>query len=306
MTPVSRSHRGPRDTGGMTSGSSPASSVPSSSGSPSDVAPSAGAASGAGVRRTEVDGVDYLLQDNPGPMSLNGTCTYLIPGRRGLIVVDPGDADAAHQEAVAAQGEMELILVTHRHHDHTGGLPALRDLTGAPSRGLAEEFSVGAEPLRDGEVIPAGDGLCLRVLATPGHTSDSVCLVLVRDGVDVGVLTGDTILGRGTTVIDHPDGRLGDYLGSLERLIALGPVPALPAHGGFPGPVDAVAGAYLAHRRKRLDQVAATITSLRARGTEPGVTAVTDVVYAEVDPSVRRAAEMTVAAQLALLDPDGQ
>ena len=292
----------------MTSGSSPASSGPSSSAAPDSAVPSAdaapGAASGAEARPTEVDGVRYVLQDNPGPMSLDGTCTYLIPGRRGLIVVDPGDADAAHQAAVAAQGEVELILVTHRHHDHTGGLPALRELTGAASRGLAEEFSVGAQPLRDGEVIPAGDGLSLRVLATPGHTSDSVCLVLLRDGVDVGVLTGDTILGRGTTVIDHPDGSLGDYLESLERLIALGPVPALPAHGGFPGPVDAVAGAYLKHRRKRLDQVAATITSLRARGIEPGVTAVTDVVYADVDPTVRRAAEMTVAAQLALLDPE--
>ncbi|WP_394160703.1 MBL fold metallo-hydrolase [Galactobacter valiniphilus] len=248
-----------------------------------------------------VAGVRVLRQDNPGPMTLEGTQSYVIAAPGGAVVIDPGDDDAAHQEALSALGSVALILVTHRHHDHVGGLPRLRELTGAPSRGAAAEFSVGAAPLTDGELIELGPGLALRVLATPGHTGDSISLVLLRDGKDVAVFTGDTILGYGTTIIDHPDGTLQDFLASLEALRALGPVETLPAHGGFPGPVDAIAQKYLEHRLMRLEQVRAAAAGLLERGLEPTVPAVTDVVYAEVDPSVRRAAEHTVSAQLALL-----
>lgn len=271
---------------------------------------------------TPLPQIRVLRQDNPGPMTLDGTQSFVITTPLGAIMVDPGDDDAAHQGALAALGPVRLILVTHRHHDHTGGLARLRALTGAPSRGLAPEFSVGAPPLRDTELIPLdptasgavetvergepGGGLGLRVLATPGHTSDSVSLVLEHHGEALGVLTGDTILGRGTTIIDHPDGRLGDYLDSLERLRALGPVPTLPAHGGFPGPVDALAQAYLEHRRGRLRQMIDAARELVAQGRAVDVAAVTDVVYAEVDPSVRAAAEHTVSAQLALLAERGE
>lgn len=235
-------------------------------------------------------------------MTLDGTVSYLIPTDTGVVVVDPGDDDADHQDALAAAGNVELILVTHRHHDHVGGLERLRELTGAPSRGLSAEFSVGAAPLRDGEVIRTGGTLPdVRVLATPGHTSDSVSFVLEGEDGPLAVLTGDTILGRGTTIIDHPDGRLGDYLSSLERLAALGPVQTLPAHGGFPGPVDAIASAYLEHRRARLAQVEAAVAAIEAAGDEASAEAVADVVYADVEPGVRRAAVHTVNAQLALL-----
>lgn len=260
---------------------------------------------------TPVPQISVLAQDNPGPMTLDGTQTFVIATPQGAVVVDPGDDDAAHQGALAALGPVRLILVTHRHHDHTGGLARLRALTGAPSRGFSPEFSVGAPPLTDAELIPldhaaSGGALDLRVLATPGHTSDSVSLVLERAGEALAVLTGDTILGRGTTIIDHPDGRLGDYLGSLERLRALGPVPTLPAHGGFPGPVDALAQAYLDHRLGRLRQVLDAARGLSASGKAVDVGAVTDVVYAEVDASVRPAAEHTVSAQLALLAERGE
>jgi glyoxylase-like metal-dependent hydrolase (beta-lactamase superfamily II) len=253
-----------------------------------------------------VPGVRVLRQDNAGPMTLEGTQSYVLQAPSGAVVIDPGDDDAAHQEALAALGPVALILVTHRHHDHVGGLARLRGLTGAASRGAAEGFSVGAAPLLDGETLALGDGAHLRVLATPGHTSDSISLVLSRDGVDQAVFTGDTILGHGTTIIDHPDGTLGDYLDSLEALRALGPVPTLPAHGGFPGPVDAVAREYLSHRLMRLEQVKGAADGLRERGLDPTVGAVTDIVYAEVDPSVRGAAEHTVSAQLALLARRGQ
>jgi glyoxylase-like metal-dependent hydrolase (beta-lactamase superfamily II) len=96
------------------------------------------------------------------------------------------------------------------------------ELTGAPVRAADPVQCHGGEPLRAGEVIQAA-GVEIRVLATPGHTSDSVCFHLPGDGPDGSVLTGDTILGRGTTVLDYPDGRLGDYLSSLDTLESLGP-----------------------------------------------------------------------------------
>lgn len=256
-----------------------------------------------GLLPTPIPGVSMLRQENPGPMTLEGTQTYFLPGRTGWVVVDPGDDDEAHQGAIADVGQVELILVTHRHRDHVGGLARLRAATGAPSRGFSTEFSVDAAPLSDGERLPLGGDLAwARVAHTPGHTSDSVSLVLADAAGDVGVLTGDTILGHGTTIIDHPDGRLGDYLASLQRLEALGDLPTLPAHGGFPGAVDTVAGRYLEHRRQRLEQVRAAVASLRSQGARIDVPTVTDVVYADVDASVRRAAEHTVSAQLTLLE----
>jgi len=116
------------------------------------------------------------------------------------------------------------------------------------------------------------------------------------------VLTGDTILGRGTTVIAPPDGSLRDYLGSLRVLAALGHAYVLPAHGPQRLDLEAVAAEYLAHREQRLDQIRDALVHL---GSQAGVAAVTDFVYHDVDDSVRRAAEHSVAAQLEYLRAPG-
>ena len=133
-----------------------------------------------------------LRADNPGPMTLDGTRSYVLraPGSSGCVVVDPGPLLEPHLAALAEAGPVELVLVTHRHADHTGGLARFRELSGAPSRGVSPEFSVGeggagvggaaVEPLADGEVLDVA-GLRIEVLATPGHTADSVCFV-VSDG----------------------------------------------------------------------------------------------------------------------------
>ena len=246
-----------------------------------------------------------LLAPNPGPMTLDGTNSYVLAAPRAgsRIVVDPGPADAGHLGALAAAGPIELILITHRHHDHTEGAAELARLTGAPVRAADPAYCIDAAPLQDGERIAAG-GVVVTVLATPGHTDDSVCFLLaddspVGDGDGAGsVLTGDTILGRGTTVIAPPDGSLRAYLASLERLAALGPRLVLPAHGPTLPDLEMVATQYLAHRRQRLTAVR---NALDALGPEATVTAVTDVVYVDIDPSVRFAAEYSVAAQLEYL-----
>jgi glyoxylase-like metal-dependent hydrolase (beta-lactamase superfamily II) len=259
------------------------------------------------------DGVTLVRAPNPGPMTLDGTNSWVLrgPGARASVVIDPGPTDAAHL-ARLAEGGVELVLITHRHPDHTEAVDAFAELTGAPVRAVDPTWCRGAAPLADRERITAG-GVVLDVLTTPGHTSDSACFALAsrqgtegRDGAaaataPVAVFTGDTVLGRGTTIIAHPDGALGPYLGALERLRALGagrPIPVLPGHGPVLPDLAAICDAYLAHRAERLGQIRDALGRLGADATAE---AVTDDVYADVDPSVRGAAEASVRAQLEYL-----
>ncbi|GAB2744134.1 MBL fold metallo-hydrolase [Sinomonas soli] len=238
----------------------------------------------------------YRLAPNPGPMSLDGTNSYVIaaPDSESVVVVDPGPLDPEHLAELAGAGRVELVVLTHHHPDHTEAAGEFHRMTGAPVRAKDAALCRGAGPLEDGERLEAG-GVRIEVLATPGHTADSICLSLPNDGEHGAVLTGDTILGRGTTVIMFPDGRLGDYLATLRRLEALGPATVLPAHGPVLPDLAGIARAYLAHREERLDQVRAALAELGGGAT---VAQVTDAVYADVDASVRRAAENSVAAQL--------
>jgi glyoxylase-like metal-dependent hydrolase (beta-lactamase superfamily II) len=235
--------------------------------------------------------------DNPSPMTLEGTNTYVLraPGSSGAVVVDPGPLDQQHLAAVAALGPVELILLTHGHPDHAEGAHLLQDMTSAPVAAVERRLSVAADPLRDGQRFEGVGGLRLAVVATPGHTADSVSF-LVEDEA-TALLTGDTILGRGTSVVAHPDGRLGPYLDSLVRIRDLGPLLLLPGHGPVGADAAAVAGDYLAHREQRLAQVRAA----RAGGA---VTArdVVRRVYADVDRELWPAAELSVRAQLEYLD----
>ena len=246
------------------------------------------------VRSSEL--TRFRLAPNPGPMSLHGTNSYLIaaPGAATVVVVDPGPLDDTHLQDLARAGEVELILITHRHADHTAAAARFAELTGAPVRAADPAHCQGGLPLADGEVIRAA-GAVIRVLATPGHTSDSVSFHLPDDGATGSVLTGDTILGVGTTVLDYPDGTLGAYLASLERLENLGPATVLPAHGPVLPALDEIVRAYRDHREDRLAQVRSALAGL---GAGASVSEVADAVYAAVDPAVRPAAELSVAAQL--------
>lgn len=234
-----------------------------------------------------------VLAPNPGPMTLDGTNTWVLraPGHEAAVVVDPGPLHDGHLARVAAEGPVAVILLTHGHHDHSEGARRLAERTGASVRALDPRHRLGDEGLADGDVVAAA-GLEIRVAHTPGHSSDSLCFLLPD-----AVLTGDTILGRGTTVVAHPDGVLHDYLASLQRLRALGDLTVLPGHGPELAHAGEVAQHYLEHRALRLEQVQAA----RAAGA---VTAreVVEVVYADVDRVLWTAAEMSVRAQLDYLD----
>ncbi len=248
-----------------------------------------------GQRRPVTPYASVLLARNPSPMTLDGTNTWLLraPGSESCLVIDPGPDDPEHLRAVvAAAGGVTEILLTHGHPDHSAGAAALRALTRAPVRALDPAQRLGGEGLGEGDVVAAA-GVEVRVLATPGHTADSLCFA-----VGDAVLTGDTVLGRGTTVVAHPDGRLADYLGSLRRLHDLGTRAVLPGHGPELPDLAAITSAYLAHREERLEQIQAALDQL---GPDAAAMDVVRVVYVDVDPVLWPAAELSVRAQLEYL-----
>ncbi|GGN98795.1 MBL fold metallo-hydrolase [Microbispora bryophytorum] len=236
-----------------------------------------------------------VLAPNPSPMTLDGTNTWIVGGADAVLVVDPGPDDEAHLRRVAERVDgrrVTAVLLTHGHPDHSEGAAALARMLGAPVRALDPRLRLGEEGLADGDVVAAGDTE-VRVVGTPGHSFDSLCFWLPGDRA---MLTGDTILGRGTTVI-APDGDLGDYLRSLDRLRQgaemLEATVLLPGHGPVLPDPSGVLDAYIAHRRVRLEQVREAIRRGARDARE-----IVEMVYAEVDRSLWPAAEMSVAAQL--------
>jgi glyoxylase-like metal-dependent hydrolase (beta-lactamase superfamily II) len=245
-----------------------------------------------GQLRPVTAGASVLLADNPGKITLEGTNTWVLRGPRSdeVVVVDPGPDDDEHIARIVAVAPVALVLVSHRHGDHTGGIDRLVEATGAPVRAVEpSHLRGGAAALTDREVIDAA-GLTITVLATPGHTADSVSFVL-----DDAVLTADTVLGRGTTVIDKDDGSLSDYLESLHRLRGLGARWVLPGHGPDLPDLATVAAGYLEHRQQRLAQVRAAVRDL---GDDATARQVVEYVYVDVDEELWDVAEWSVQAQL--------
>ncbi|WP_020391040.1 MBL fold metallo-hydrolase [Kribbella catacumbae] len=253
------------------------------------------------------DYASRLLAPNPGPMTLDGTNTWILraPGAGSAVVVDPGPMLEEHLRAVldaVAQYSVTSVLLTHGHFDHSEGAAWFASQANCPVRSVDPAFRIPtdhARGLAEGDVITSGD-LRIEVLPTPGHTMDSVCFWLPQDG---SLLTGDTVLGRGTSVVAHPDGALGPYLDSLESLRAFANSPAgvqrlLPGHGPVINDPNAVLTYYLNHRHERLNQVR---TALAAGHTT--AEAIVHHVYADVDPILWPAAERSVQAQLAYLNP---
>lgn len=249
-----------------------------------------------------------LLAPNPGMMTLDGTNTWVLqePGASAVVVVDPGPAQDGHLDRLTEElGDVALVLLTHHHFDHAEVAAEFAARKGCGVRALDPGLCVDADPLRDGERLDV-DGLELRVLTTPGHTADSLSFLLPADGA---LLTGDMVLGRGTTVVAHPDGQLGPYFDSIGRMRSLaagGDVTTLwPAHGPVLDDALGVLDFYLAHRRERLAQVEAALARLGARAGEGQADdlprRVVEIVYADVDPALWGAAELSVRAQLAYL-----
>jgi glyoxylase-like metal-dependent hydrolase (beta-lactamase superfamily II) len=250
--------------------------------------------------------LQLIRAPNPGPMTLDGTNTWLVgePTSGPVVVVDPGPMVAAHLEAIvaAAPGGISTILLTHRHLDHAESAVELARRAACGVRAVDPTLRRGPEGLDNGDRVDVA-GATLTAVATPGHTSDSVSLLVAGNDRVVRLLSGDTVLGRGTTVITHPDGDLAAYLDSLARLRDLvderGVAEILPGHGPVVTDPAGWLTYYSEHRVERLDQVRSALAAGARTAAE-----VVAVVYADVDRRVWPAAEQSVRAQLDYLNSE--
>ncbi len=258
--------------------------------------------------------VRRLLAGNPTPFTYTGTQTYLV-GTTDVAVIDPGPDIEAHVDAiVAAVGDARLsaIVCTHTHRDHSPAAALLKARTGAPIIGCAPlalddtgpradaSFDRDYTPddiLADGAVL-RGEGWTLRAVATPGHTSNHICLALPEARA---LFTGDHVMGWSTSVVVPPDGDMAQYLDSLERLMHRDQDEMYFAAHGDPieRPQRFVRG-LIGHRKQREGQI------LRLLGRDVG--AIPDMVlqmYAGIDPKLHRAAGLSVLAHLIDLERRG-
>ena len=251
---------------------------------------------------TRLEGVPYvqlIRAPNPGPMTLDGTNTWVIADpEEGALVIDPGPSIEGHLAAIVAActPRLRTIVLTHRHLDHSEGAALLAEQVGCDVRAADPHFRIGQDGLDGGQLITVG-ALSAEVIETPGHTSDSRSLLLSGpDGVH-RLITGDMVLGRGTTVLTHPDGDLGAYFDSLDLLEELvktrNVVELLPGHG--PTVTDPLPwlSFYRRHRHERLEEIRAALAAGDRTATQ-----IVARVYAEVDRSVWPAAEQSVRAQV--------
>lgn len=263
--------------------------------------------------------VRRLIANNGGPFTFTGTCTYLV-GRDELVVIDPGPSDASHHQALLAaigQRRVSAILVTHSHRDHSPGAAALRVATGAPVLGpLPITATPGGVPLErsvldaahdkgytpdtvlhDGDSI-GGEGLSLIAVETPGHAAHHLCYALL---IENALFSGDHVMGWSTTVIAPPDGSMGPYLASLEKLLGRAETIFYPGHGGPVANPQRFLRALLHHRRQRASAILA-----RLRAGDADAPAIVAEIYDGLSPGLRGAAALSVLAHLELLVQQGK
>jgi glyoxylase-like metal-dependent hydrolase (beta-lactamase superfamily II) len=272
-----------------------------------------------GVASPMGPGVVRIVANNPGPFTFKGTNTYLV-GSTSLAVIDPGPDDAAHREAIlAAAGGRTIthIVSTHAHRDHVDGIGKLKVATGAivaayprdpaagrialqdtPSGKLFVDYDFQPDlPLYGGDRLESEDW-ALTAIHTPGHAPDHLCLSL--DGRSL-VFSGDHVMAWNTTVIAPPEGRMADYVASLEILLDRRDDVFLPGHGGRISEPQRTVRAYLLHRNWReksiLDAVEKGATTIRQIVPE---------VYRGIAPHMIPAATLSVQAHVEYLIAKGQ
>lgn len=255
--------------------------------------------------------VARIVAENPGPFTFKGTNTYLV-GTSRLAVVDPGPDLPAHRAAIlkAADGrKITHIVVTHTHRDHVDGLAGLLAATGAQTCGFGSVPVAHAKAdeahgrdehmdrtfapdvrLSDGDTFAAGD-VEMTALHTPGHAPDHLCFRVL--GAGNVLLSGDHVMGWNTSVVIPPDGRMADYMASLERLIGRDDAVYLPGHGGAIHEPQRTVRAYLVHRRIREQAILEAI-----RAGHDTIRTIVPVVYRGLDPRLSAAAALSVEAHV--------
>lgn len=264
-----------------------------------------------GVARELEPGIERLVANNPGPFTYKGTNTYLLGRGREIMLMDPGPEDDAHFEAtMKAIGSRRVttIVITHTHRDHVDGLVRLQAATGAktagfgrraPQSGARKASPSGGEyvdqdfvpdiALADGGRIEV-DGCALTALHTPGHAPDHLCFALEGSTT---LFSGDHVMAWNTSVVAPPEGKMGDYMRSLEKLVRRSDTVYFPGHGGRVLQPQRVVKAFMVHRRMREDAILDCIK--QGRDT---IAAVVEVVYRGLEPRLLNAASLSVAAHV--------
>lgn len=243
-------------------------------------------------------GVRRVVARNPGLMTYHGTNAYILETPEGRAVLDPGPDDAGHVAALlaATEGRVDLVLLTHWHHDHIGAAPALAAATGARMAGFRR---FGAKDLRPDVLLDDGAEVAgLTAVHTPGHAADHLCFAR-PDGI---LFSGDHVMSWSSSVVPPPPlGDMADYCASLERLMARADALYLPGHGPpLPEPRGYVAE-LLRHRVAREEEILAT---LREAPREPR--ALVELLYARRELRLRPAAERNVLSHLDKLAKEGR
>jgi glyoxylase-like metal-dependent hydrolase (beta-lactamase superfamily II) len=236
-----------------------------------------------------------VLAPNPGVFELEGTNTWVV-GDAPAIVIDPGPEHEGHlREIERTAGRVGEVVLTHDHPDHAPGAARLAELTGATVH--AARPAAGMQQLRDGEVVRSSSA-SLSVLSTPGHSSDHVAFFAGDDGA---LFTGDAVLGRGTSVIDPPEGDLVTYMRSLHRMRELGPRTIYPGHGPVVLRAMQKLDEYLDHREMREKQVLDALGDGRRTPEE-----MVGEIYVGYPADVLEAAARSVLAHLLKLEAEGR
>ncbi len=251
--------------------------------------------------------VQRLTAPNPGRMTGPGTNSYIVGEPGHYIVIDPGPDDAGHVARLAAivgQG-LQAIVCTHAHPDHAPGAAPLQRLAGGiimgrPTGPLFEPqwAFTPQRTLEDGERLRCGDST-LRILHTPGHASNHVCLLLEEDGL---LFSGDHILSGSTTVISPPDGDMRDYVAQLHRLAGEPFEYILPAHGHVIAAGKREVAKLIAHRMAREAKVLEALRRVAGPATLDDLVA---IAYDDVDPQIHAVAKRSLTAHLLKLRDDG-
>lgn len=258
--------------------------------------------------------VRRVLAGNPSPFTYTGTQTYVVGNGPDVAVIDPGPADEDHIAAILAtvgEARIAAIMCTHTHRDHSPAAAPLKAHTGAPIIGCAplilsddgpradEAFDTTYAPdrvLTDGERV-SGTGWTIEAVATPGHTSNHLCLALVESGA---LFTGDHIMGWSTSVVAPPDGDMGAYMASLDKLLRRDDRVYYPAHGPEVTTPQRLARGIIGHRKQREGQILRLI--------DQRIGAIPDMVarmYVGLDPRLTGAAGRSVLAHLIDLNNRG-
>ena len=225
-----------------------------------------------GVPRELAPGVRRLVANNPSPFTYKGTNTYILGQGDDLAVIDPGPDDDAHFAAtMAAIGKKRVatVIITHTHRDHTDGMP---DIVLADGAGLQ------------------GDGFALTALHTPGHAPDHLCFAL--EGTSL-LFSGDHVMSWNTSIVAPPEGNMGAYMRSLDKLLPRTDEVYLPGHGGRLYQPQRVVKAFIIHRRMREQSILECI-----RDGQATIAEIMPIVYRGLDPRLAGAASLSVAAHV--------